>query len=159
MYPACTGVWGWAVSRRGYTPLEERDEAWYAASAARFNRAEARRVPLLAAMGAARQYTPEERRAEFETAQANSARIEAETNARMETRAAELRDHVGAIIGGDALAELDAYVLARRYLQSPAYRADFWHTIYRRVDDGLPPIPTQEEVLAMSRMLESEMPL
>lgn len=143
--------------KRGYTPLEERDEAWYAASAERFNRAEARRVPLLAAMGVAKRYTPEERQAEAERFRANSELIEAASDARLVARATELRAKVGEAVGEVGLAELDAYVAARRYLQSPAYRADFWHGTERRISQGLTPIPTQAEMLSVAQWREIEL--
>ena len=128
---------------KGPTPIEERDAEWYAKSADRFNRAEARRFPLLAAMGATKTYTGEERREEVESATQRIERMEAESNARFLNRAAAYRASVAEWVTAEQLAELDAYVSSPRrqsYMKQPSFLADFWRTTERRVSEGLTPM-------------------
>lgn len=118
------------MRRKGPTPYEERDAAWYAAAAERTNRNKLRRVEKHAPLKAMHAASAEDRRL-----------------------------YVGAKVGPDVLAELDAYVVARsngirgRYLADPTYLADHWRQIQRRVDAGLPPLETPEERLTTSRRM------
>ena len=121
---------------------ETRDAAWYQKSAERFNRAEAQRFPLLAAMGAIRTYTGEERQAEAEAARVASEQHWAEVNQRLTARAAEFRARVSALISAEDLARLDAYCAAQAWLTDPAYLAEFWAGVERRVQGGGPPLET-----------------
>jgi hypothetical protein len=128
---------------RGHTPIEERDAEWYAKSANRFNRAEARRFPLLAALGATKTYTGEERREEVESATQRIERMETESDARFLGRAAAFRASVAERVTPEQLAELDDHVRSptrQHYMKQPCYLADFWHTTERRVSEGLPPM-------------------
>lgn len=128
---------------KGPTPVEERDAEWYAKSAERFNRAEARRFPLLAAMGATKTYTGPERREEVESATQRIERMEAESNTQFLSRAAAFRASVAERVAAEQLAELDAYVGSPRrqsYMKQPSFLADFWRTTERRVSEGLTPM-------------------
>lgn len=149
--------------RKGPTPYEERDAAWYEAAAARTNRNKIRRVEMHAPLFAAKPelletfVTPDDRRRMDAAIEADPGL--APLKAMHAASAEDRRLYVASKVGPEVLAELDAYVVARssgirgRYLADPTYLADHWLQIQRRVDAGLPPIETAEERLTTSRRM------
>lgn len=131
--------------------MNERDDAWYERAAERAARREAKRVPLLAAMGVAKIESGPERKARLEESSARTAMLEKESDASFWERARALRDEVAALTD---VSPLDVHVNRTHYLIKSYYCADFWHRTLIRVRAGKTPLPTKEETLLTSEAVQ-----
>lgn len=96
--------------------------------AARRNKKNAKRWPLLALAGALETVTAEQ----ILDADRRFLKKMAEDNARMQQRADEFRAQVAAIIAPETLTQLDEQ--RKRYPTSPEYAANFWRCELRKLE-------------------------
>ena len=91
------------------------------------NQRQAERWPLLEISGDLHQFTANEMLAEWDKYQAQQEQAETE----MAARAMMFRSKVGKVISPKELAQLDEH--RKRYPKAACYAADFWHRIYKEI--------------------------
>lgn len=133
------------------TPAERSDD-WYEKAAVRRRRLAVARLekamPLFAplAEAAVPVRTGAEVRAAEEASWDRCRALEEANASRQRAAAAEYRAAVAARVSPEVMADLDAWVathstgLRAAYLAQPAYLADHWHQVLRRLDAGEAPV-------------------